>query len=100
MTRAHELLADVRGAYVGGDSAYSSRALVEELESRGCKVVIDTNPTHPHRTIDRDLYRERFLVEHFFQRIKRFRRIAMRFEKLARNFLSFLHLAASLVWLA
>jgi transposase len=39
------------------------------------------------------------LVEHFFQRIKRHRRIAMRFEKLARNFLSFVHLAAILAWL-
>jgi len=39
------------------------------------------------------------LVEHFFQRIKRFRRIAMRFEKLARNFLAFVELAAVLVWL-
>ena len=35
----------------------------------------------------------------FFQRIKRWRRISMRFEKLARNFLAFLHLAAVLVWL-
>jgi transposase len=38
-------------------------------------------------------------MENFFQRIKRFRRIAMRFEKLARNFLAFLFLASSLVWL-
>ena len=44
--------------------------------------------------------RERCLVEHFFQKIKRFRRIAMRFEKLAKNFLAFLHLASALVWLA
>jgi transposase len=38
-------------------------------------------------------------IEHFFQRIKRFRRIAMRFEKLAKNFLAFVQLAAVLVWL-
>jgi transposase len=100
MTRAHELCTDVHDAYVVGDSAYSSRALVDELEARGCKVTIDSNPTHRPRSIDRDTYRERFLVEHFFQRIKRFRRISMRFEKLARNFLSFVYLAASLVWLA
>jgi transposase len=100
MTRARELLGDIRDAYVAGDSAYSSRALVEELEARGCKVVIDTNPTHRPRLIDSHLYGERFLVEHFFQRIKRLRRISMRFEKLARNYLSFVYLAAALVWLA
>jgi transposase len=39
-------------------------------------------------------------VENFFQRIKRNRRIAMRFEKLAANFLAMVHLAAIVVWLA
>ena len=48
---------------------------------------------------DRHRYRERCLVAHLFQRIKRFRRIATRFEKLARNFLAFLLVAAVLVWL-
>jgi transposase len=60
------------------------------------------NPTHKARRddpFDTHLYRERCLVEHFFQRIKRFRRIAMRFEKLAKNFMAFLHLASMLVWL-
>jgi len=50
------------------------------------------------RTGGRDA-KARCLVEHFFQKIKRHRRIAMRFEKLARNFLAFVHLAAILVWL-
>ena len=62
--------------------------------------MIGNNPTHKTRVIDTHLYRERYLVEHFFQKLKRFRRIAMRFEKLARNFLAFLHLASTLVWLA
>ena len=46
-----------------------------------------------------DVYKERCLIENFFQRIKRWRRISMRFEKLARNYLGFLYLAATLVWL-
>jgi len=100
MKVASDLLADVVDAYVVADSAYSSAALVGELEGRGCTVVIGNNPTHRHREIDTHLYRERFLVENFFQRIKRWRRIAMRFEKLARNYLAFLHLASVLVWLA
>ena len=99
MKVAHELLADIHGAYVIGDSAYSARSLVEELRARGCEVVIPAQPTHPWRAFDRQLYRERRLVENFFQRIKRFRRIAMRFDKLARNYLAFVQLASVLVWL-
>jgi len=67
-------------------AAYSAKSLADALVARGCIVVIPANPTHRH------------LVENLFQRIKRFRRIAMRFEKLARNFLAFLFLASSLVW--
>lgn len=100
MKLAYELLAEVSDAYVIGDSAYDAKALVDELQQRGCVVVIPSNPTRAaQRDIDRHLYRERALVENFFQKIKRWRRIAMRFEKLARNYLAFVHLAAVLVWL-
>jgi transposase len=45
-------------------------------------------------------YKERYLVENFFMRIKDNRRIAMRFDKLARRFMGFVFLAAALLWLA
>ena len=100
MKLAYELLGAVRNAYVAGDSAYDAGPLVEMLLANGCTPVIPSNPTRAtQRQIDRHLYKERHLVENFFQRIKRLRRIAMRFEKLARNFLAFIHLAAILVWL-
>ncbi len=99
MRVADELLADIHDAYVVGDSAYSAKALVDALAERGCEVVIPAQPTHMQRPFDRHKYRERRLVENFFQRIKRFRRIAMRFDKLARNYLAFVQLASTLVWL-
>lgn len=100
MRFASDLLAGFANAYILGDSAYSSRALGEQLESQRCTVVIPPNPTHAGpRVIDKHVYKERCLIENFFQRIKRWRRIAMRFEKLARNYLGFLYLAATLVWL-
>jgi putative transposase len=100
MRVAYELLGDLTNAYVAADRAYDAAPLVELLKRNGCNVVIPSNPTRAIlRGYDHHLYRERCLVEHFFQRIKRFRRIAMRYEKLARNFLAFLHLAAVLVWL-
>ena len=100
MKLAQTLLADIRNAYVIGDRAYDAGPLELALKENGCAVVIPSNPTRARlREYDRNLYRDRCLIEHFFQRIKRHRRIAMRFEKLARNFLAFLHLASALVWL-
>jgi putative transposase len=100
MRVAPELLSGIVNAYVAGDSAYDARALVDQLEAQGCLVVIPSNPTRAAlRHIDKHLYKERHLVEIFFQRIKRFRRISMRYEKLSRNFLAFVQLAAVLVWL-
>ncbi len=49
---------------------------------------------------DRELYKERNLVERLFQKLKHFRRIATRYERLARNYQAMLYLAASLIWLA
>ena len=101
MKLAYELLGDITNAYVAADSAYDAAPLREKLLANGCTPVIPSNPTRAKQhDFDRHLYKDRHLVECFFQRIKRFRRIAMRFEKLARNFLTFLHLACVLVWLA
>jgi transposase len=100
MKLAYELLGDIRDAFVAGDKAYDAGPLVQMLQNNRCTVVIPSKVDRAgQRTIDRHLYKERCLVECFFQRIKRFRRIAMRYEKLARNFLTFLHLACALVWL-
>ena len=52
------------------------------------------------RDYGRALYKERHLVENFLQKIKRNRRVAMRFEKLAVRFLAMVQFAAILVWLA
>jgi transposase len=100
MKLAYGLLGDIFDAFVAGDKAYDAGPLVQMLADHRCTVVIPSKMDRAsQRAIDRHLYKERCLVECFFQRIKRFRRISMRFEKLARNFLAFLHLACVLVWL-
>ena len=48
---------------------------------------------------DRHLYRERHLVECFINKIKHYRRIFSRFEKLDTRYLGFLHFTAALIWL-
>ncbi|HRR86784.1 MAG TPA: transposase, partial [Phycisphaerae bacterium] len=47
----------------------------------------------------RKQYRQRNLAERFVNRIKRFRRVATRYEKTARNFMSFVQLAALFCWM-
>jgi len=51
------------------------------------------------REFDKDLYKERHLIENFFAKLKQFRAIATRYDKLARNFLAGVHLAATVILL-
>ena len=51
------------------------------------------------RDHDYELYKERNLVERMFNKIKHFRRVATRYDKLSVAFLSFVHIAASLILL-
>ena len=51
------------------------------------------------RDYDERIDKERNLAERFISRIKQFRRVATRYEKTARNFLGFVHVAAIMVLL-
>ena len=48
---------------------------------------------------DRKIYRERNLVERCFNKLKHFRRIATRFDRLDAHCLAFLHLASAMIWM-
>lgn len=92
---------DISRSTVLADKAYGSRENREYIANRDADFCIPTksNAVDPWYC-DYAHYRERHLVECFFMKIKDWRRIAMRFEKLACRFLAFLHLAAALLWLA
>jgi transposase len=67
----------------------------------GATAQIKQNPTRSgSKAIDWALYKERHLVECFFNRIKRFRRIALRCEKTVTSFRAFVALACAMTWLA
>jgi transposase len=93
---AEELIAGLPAAAVIGDKGYDSNALVEQIQSLGAQAVIPprSNRRHP-RPFDRLVYRARNLIERFFNRIKHFRRVATRYDKLACNFLVFVQLACA-----
>jgi transposase len=101
VTQAPEMLRESHGRWILADKAYDSDALIAELDSRGSTPVI---PSRRGRRIarlhDRAMFKSRFLVEHFFARIKRCRRIATRYEKLSVTYLGMVLLACVLTWLA
>jgi transposase len=51
------------------------------------------------REIDTELYKERHLIECCIGKLKHFRRVFSRFDKLAKNYLSFVQFASTIVWL-
>lgn len=101
ITEAPSALEHIRDANVIADKGYDSNALIEMLVGHGCVVVIPARTCRVgRREYDRHLYKERFLVECLFQKLKRNRRVAMRFEKLATHFLGMVTLASILLWTA
>ena len=98
---AQSLIADLPvGAMLIADKGYDANALREAVRER--KAWANIPPKANRRDpicFSKHLYKARNLVERFFNRIKQFRRIATRYDKLAENFLAAVKLAAVRVWL-
>jgi len=88
--------------HVMADAAYDADYLREFIaDELGATAQIKQNPSRSgKREIDWALYKERHLVECFFNRIKRFRRIALRCEKTISSFKAFVDIACAMTWLA
>jgi transposase len=98
---AAALIQDQPAEFSVADKGYDSDAFVDTITAQGSHAVIPprSNRLNP-RSFDRHIDKSRNLIERFFNRIKQFRRIATRYDKLAQSFLSFVHLACAFVWLA
>lgn len=101
VTQAQTLIEGIRTQAVVADKAYDADALIEFITQAGASAVIPPreNRRQP-RSFDAHHYKHRNLIERFFCRIKHFRRIATRYDKLASRFSSFIALVAAFVWLA
>ena len=89
----------IQGESCLADMAYDTNAIVAELDHRGIKIVIPpTSRRRKKRRYDKELYRLRYLVECFFHDLKRFRRIATRYDKTVSSYLGFVPLASALKW--
>lgn len=78
------------------DKGYDSKSIREQLLAQDIVPVIPpkSNRIEPI-DYDKDLYKLREKVERFFNKLKQFRRIATRYEKLSHTFLAFIHLVAA-----
>ena len=82
------------------DRGYDARAVIDLVASRGgCAHIPTQRDRKVQRSIDPAIYRQRNVVERYFCKLKHIRRVATRFDKLARNFLAAVLLASSRLWL-
>ena len=84
---------------LAADAAYDSNALRAFLLGRGTIPVIPNNPTRKHHhPFRRDLYTRRNVIERVFCRLKDFRRIATRYDRLAITYDAACCLVAAVIW--
>jgi transposase len=84
---------------VAADKGYDSDAIRLTLSTDGIEPVIPARANRKQpAAYDRRIYRERNRVERFFNKLKHFRRIATRYDKLAKNFLALLQLVSAFIF--
>ena len=89
------------------DKGYDANDFIRQIESQNSAVVIPSKANRKVQrtvdehlyTVDEHLYKERHLIENQIGKLKHFRRVFSRFDKLAKNYLSFVQFASTIVWL-
>jgi transposase len=97
---APALLEGFKAQAVLADKAYDSNAFRQIVAATGAEAVIPSNRTRkvliPHDPI---IYKLRNRIERCFNKLKHFRRFATRYDRRDLHFLSFIHLAAAMIWM-
>ncbi len=98
---AADMLASVQSGHILlGDRAYDSDALRQALAERGAWANIKPMPNRKNvPAFSSFLYRERNLVERFFNKLKHFRAVATRYDKRPDNYLAGVKLASARIWM-
>ena len=89
----------IKAGHVIADKGYESDEVLAFIRSQGAVAVIPpkSNRKSPWEH-DRELYKQRNLIERAFNKLKHWRRIATRYDRRSLFFLSALHLAAAIIW--
>jgi transposase len=82
------------------DKAYDADCIRELIQNQGAAPNIPPKSNRNWKPcFSKRLYRERNPIERFFSKLKHFRRVATRYDKLAANFLAMVQLASIRLWL-
>ena len=99
-TMAESLIDFISGEACIADLAYDADRILDDLKQRDMKAVI---PPAKHRKkqrrYDKKLYKLRYLVECFFHNLKRFRRVATRYDKTLVSYSAFVQIASTFQWI-
>ena len=99
-TQALELLNGIKAKAVLADKGYDANYIVDAAKNMGAESVIPPKSNRKiQREYDKELYKERNIVERLFNKLKHFRRVATRYDKTAIAFLAFIHIASICLWL-
>lgn len=80
------------------DKAFDCNWIVEEMNERGAKVVISQRPNRrAPLAVDEEMYKWRHLIENYFQKLKEFKRIAMRSDKTDTSYAAMISLCAAII---
>lgn len=97
ITQIEPLLHGLKTTHVLADKGYDGQRAMDAIAATGAKPVVPRRTTTASwRSFNAKLYKDRNLIERFFSKIKHFRRIATRYDKLARNYAGFLNLVAAI----
>jgi transposase len=98
--QALPLIEGLQFEYLLADKAYDADFIIENIAEKSRICVI---PPKKNRIIKREcdffIYKMRHKIENMFSFLKHYRRISSRYDKQARNYLSFINIAATLIWL-
>lgn len=98
--QASPLIEGFSAGYIIADKGYDADAFIVAIEtSKAIAVIPPKKNRKTPRDYDEHLYRERNLVERVFQKLKHYRRIATRYERLAATYQAMLSLVATIIWL-
>ena len=97
---AHDLVEGITAGATIADKGYDADRLIAAITQRGAEAIIPPKRNRKlQRSYDAELYKERNMIERFFNKLKQFRRVATRYDKLLVNFMGFVKLAAIAIWL-
>jgi len=100
LLQAEDLISGISFEHLLADKGYDANWLRARVAEVGAEAVIPSTRSRSQVIpYDKHIYRERNLVERFFNKIKHFRRIATRYEKTALSFAAILFLVGAMIWL-